>query len=159
MFWRMPDVLCAYHLAMVRVTRLSRAWRAPHCFHALCVLRPEGEASASPQEVPLGCAAQKNSKTYATTQLPTTNQAGYSFSANVFAALRAVSMSPWKQCKKGAPPKPNEVGLVGRGGAAERLSFCPERQNEGCGACDDEARLSPLSFAVQRKMESPKGVS
>ena len=52
------DVLCAYLLAMVRVTRLSRAWRAPHCFHALCVLRPEGEASASPQEVPLGCAAK-----------------------------------------------------------------------------------------------------
>ena len=42
------DVLCANRLAMVRVTRLSRAWRAPHCFHALCVLRPEGEASASP---------------------------------------------------------------------------------------------------------------
>ena len=54
--------------------------------------------------------------------------------------------------QNGAPPKPNEVGLVGRGGAAERLSFCPERQNEGCGACDDEARLSPPSFAVQRKM-------
>ena len=52
----------------------------------------------------------------------------------------------------GPPPKPNEVGSVGRGGAAERLSFCPERQNEGCGACDDEARLSPLSFVVQRKM-------
>ena len=33
------DVLCAYLLATVRVTRLSRAWRAPHCFHALCVLR------------------------------------------------------------------------------------------------------------------------
>ena len=33
------DVLCAYVFAMVRVTRLSRAWRAPHCFHALCVLR------------------------------------------------------------------------------------------------------------------------
>ena len=33
------DVLCANRLAMVRVTRLSRAWRAPHCFHALCVLR------------------------------------------------------------------------------------------------------------------------
>ena len=58
----------------------------------------------------------------------------------------------------GAPPKPNEVGLVGRGGAAERLSFCPERQNEGCGACDDEARLSPLSFAVQRKMGPPEVV-
>ena len=58
----------------------------------------------------------------------------------------------------GAPPKPNEVGLVGRGGAAERLSFCPERQNEGCGACDDEARLSPLSFFKQRKMVPPEGV-
>ena len=33
------DVLCANLLAMVRLTRLSRAWRAPHCFHALCVLR------------------------------------------------------------------------------------------------------------------------
>ena len=58
----------------------------------------------------------------------------------------------------GAPPKPNEVGLVGRGGAAERLSFCPERQNEGCGACDDEARLSPLSFVVQRKIGPPEVV-
>ena len=33
------DVLCAYHLATVRLTRLSRAWHASHCFHALCVLR------------------------------------------------------------------------------------------------------------------------
>ena len=41
-------------------------------------------------------------------------------------------------------------------GTVERLSFCPERQNEGCGACDDEACLSPLSFAVQRKMEPPE---
>ena len=31
----------------------------------------------------------------------------------------AVRMSPWKQCKMGAPPKPNEVGLVGKGGATE----------------------------------------
>ena len=45
----------------------------------------------------------------------------------------------------GAPPKPNEVGLVGRGGAAERLSFCPERQNEGCGACDDETGLNRVN--------------
>ena len=59
----------------------------------------------------------------------------------------------------GAPPKPNEVGLVGRGGAAERLSFCPKRQNEGCGACDDEACLSPLSFVVQRKMGPPEVAS
>ena len=40
----------------------------------------------------------------------------------------------------------------------ERLSFCPERQNEGCGACDDEARLSPLSFFKQRKMEPSETV-
>ena len=50
-YWRPPlnprgnvlghsDVLCAYHLATVHLTRLSRAWRAQaHCFHALCVLR------------------------------------------------------------------------------------------------------------------------
>ena len=36
------DVLCANHFATMRVTRLSRAWRAPHCFHALCVLRCHG---------------------------------------------------------------------------------------------------------------------
>ena len=36
--------------------------------------------------------------------------------------------------------------------------LCTERQNEGYGVCDDEARLSPLSFVVQRKMESPKSV-
>ena len=40
------DVLCANRLAMVRVTRLSRAWRAPHCFHALCVLHCQGSGSA-----------------------------------------------------------------------------------------------------------------
>ncbi len=73
------DVLCAYHLATVRLTRLSRAWRAPHCFHALCVLRPEGEAPASPQEVPLGYAAKG---TVMLTILLGT----------------AVRMSPWKQC-------------------------------------------------------------
>ena len=40
------DVLCANLLATVRVTRLSRAWRAPHCFHALCVLHCQGSGSA-----------------------------------------------------------------------------------------------------------------
>ena len=46
MVWRMPDVLCAYLLATVHLTRLSRAWRAPHCFHALCVLRCSGRGNA-----------------------------------------------------------------------------------------------------------------
>ena len=40
------DVLCAYLLATVHLTRLSRAWRAPHCFHALCVLRCQGHGTA-----------------------------------------------------------------------------------------------------------------
>ena len=40
------DVLCANRSATVRVTRLSRAWRAPHCFHALCVLRCQGYGNA-----------------------------------------------------------------------------------------------------------------
>ena len=134
------DVLCANRLATVHLTRLRRLRRSAYPLASAC------------------CGAQEKSETYGTTRLPTTNQAGYSFSSNDFAAVGAVQQSPWKQCKMGAPPKPNEVGLVGRGGAAERLSFCPERQNEGCGACDDEARLSPLSFAVQRKMEPPEGL-
>ena len=57
------DVLCANHFATVRVTRLSRAWRAPHCFHALCVLR-----------------VQLNGRTPATTRLPSLQNAGYSMS-------------------------------------------------------------------------------
>ena len=41
------DVLCANRSAMVRLTRLSRAWRAQaHCFHALCVLRCQGHGGA-----------------------------------------------------------------------------------------------------------------
>ena len=35
---------------------------------------------------------------------------------------------------------PAQAGLVGRGGAAKRPSFYPKGQNEGCVACDDEAR-------------------
>ena len=90
-YWRPPldprgnvlghsDVLCANRLAMVRVTRLRRLRRSAYPLASAC------------------CAAQKNSKTYATTRLPTTNQAGYSFSANEFAAVGAVQSSPWKQC-------------------------------------------------------------
>ena len=56
----------------------------------------------------------------------------------------------------GSPPKPNEVGLVGKGGATERLSFSAPAGNEGCAVCDDAACLSPLSFFTRRKMEPPE---
>ena len=56
------DVLCAYHLAMVRVTRLSRAWRAPHCFHALCVLRPDGDAKRHRRKCPWGALLRKTAR-------------------------------------------------------------------------------------------------
>ena len=49
------DVLCANRLATVRVTRLRRLRRSAYPLASAC------------------CAAQKNSKTYATTQLPTIN--------------------------------------------------------------------------------------
>ena len=74
------DVLCANHFATVRVTRLSRLRRSAYPLASAC------------------CAAQKDSKTYATAQLPTTNLAGYSLGANEFATVRAVRTSPWKQC-------------------------------------------------------------
>ena len=70
------DVLCANRLAMVRVTRLRRLRRSAYPLASAC------------------CAAQKDSKTYATAQLPTTNLAGYSLSSNIFAAVGAVQSSP-----------------------------------------------------------------
>ena len=36
-----------------------------------------------------------------------------------FAVVRAVRMSPAEAVQKGAPPKPNKVGLVGRGGVPQ----------------------------------------
>ena len=48
------DVLCACRLATGFSTRLSRAWRAPHCFHALCVLRPDGDAKRHRRKCPWG---------------------------------------------------------------------------------------------------------
>ena len=41
------------------VPRSKYPWGALRLFPCLCVLRPDGGASASPEEVPLGCAAQK----------------------------------------------------------------------------------------------------
>ena len=53
------DVLCAYVFATVHLTRLSRAWRAPHCFHALCALRPDGDAKRHRRKCPWGTGAVK----------------------------------------------------------------------------------------------------
>ena len=86
-------MLCAYPLAMVRLTRLSRLRRC-RLFPRLCVLRPDGGASASPEEVPLGCGAQKDQSTPATTKLPDSQSVGYSLSANFLTAVGAVGKSP-----------------------------------------------------------------
>ena len=73
---RKPDVLCAYLLATVHLTRLSRLRRC-RLFPRLCVLRCGGKVC-----------------TPATTRLPNSRNAGYSLSANDFAALGAVGKSP-----------------------------------------------------------------
>ena len=75
------DVLCANRFATVRVTRLSRLRRSAYPLASAC------------------CAAMEDRNTFATTQLPTINQVGYSLSATVLTAVGAVSKSPWKQCE------------------------------------------------------------
>ena len=85
MFWRKPDVLCAYHLAMVRVTRLRRL----RCREANTLGVRSAYSLASAR-----CTTTKDRHISKTTRLLTTHHAGYSSSANVFAAVGAVSMSP-----------------------------------------------------------------
>ena len=51
--------------------------------------------------------------TSATTQLPTTNQAGYSQNSNAFAAHGAVQSSPAEAVQKGAPAKAQRSGFGG----------------------------------------------
>ena len=94
------------------------------------------------------------------------------------APLRARRKSPWgkhvgtkhvrftvninsrgfKGAANSGPAKAQRSGFGGERRSNGMTDLCPERQNEGYGVCDDEARLSPLSFVVQRKMESPKSV-
>ena len=64
----MPDVLCAYVFATVRLTRLSRLRRSAYPLASAC------------------CGAQKDKESYGTTRLPTTHHVGYSLNANDFAA-------------------------------------------------------------------------
>ena len=77
-----PDVLCATLLATVRLTRLSRAWRAQaHCFHALCVLR---------------CLERlKDLRNHPTSDY---KLSWLFYECYAFAAVGAVQSSPWKQC-------------------------------------------------------------
>ena len=111
--------------------------------------------SSAPSPLGRFLGAPKDERTTKTIQLPTTNQAGYSLSANLFAAVGAARRAHGSSAKHamrdliashaplrngshkarqngpkhyprgfkgpptGAPPKPNEVGLVGRGGATE----------------------------------------
>ena len=90
MFWWKPDVLCANHLAKVRLTRLSRL----RCREANTL----GVRSAYPLASAC-CTTTKDRHISKTTRLLTTHHAGYSLSANVFAAVGAVQQSPWKQCE------------------------------------------------------------
>ena len=53
----------------------------------------------------------------------------------------------------GAPAKPSEAGSLGRGGVAERLSFWPKGQNEGCGACDDVACRPLVKIRARHQCE------
>ena len=69
-------MLCAYLLALVQLTRLSRLRRC-RLFPRLCVLRCGGKVSTS-----------------ATTQLLGLQNVGYSLSANFLTALGAVRKSP-----------------------------------------------------------------
>ena len=103
------DVLCANHFATVRLTRLSRLRRFAYPLASAC------------------CGAQEDRKSYGATQLSTTNQAGYSFSSNDFAAVEAVQSSPWKQCKKGAPPKPNVSGFGGERRSSGTTELLPRK--------------------------------
>ena len=123
--WR-GDVRRSYEFAQVQFTRFRLVrWRAGgvrfarlcrkakhHLFAAIslsqallppdsCLLRPDGGASASPEEVPLGCGAQKDQSTSATTQLPDSQTIGYSIRANDYAAVGAVQRG---KGISGAPP-------------------------------------------------------
>ena len=61
--------------------------------------------------------------------------------ANAFAKHKKLC----RRHEKGSPPKPNEVGLVGEGGATERLSFSATAGNEGCVVCDDATGLNRVN--------------
>ena len=95
------DVLCANRLATVRVTRLSRLRRSAYPLASAC------------------CGAKEDRSAFTTTRLPSLQKRRLFNECYEPIAVGAVQSSPWKQCKKGAPPKPNEVGLVGKGEATE----------------------------------------
>ena len=119
-----PDVLWLYLLATVHLTRLSRAWRAPHCFHALCVLRPEGEAPASPEEVPLGCGAHNDCKTPATTRLSSLQNAGYSISVTNSPQLEQYNRVRGSSAKRGPRRSPTKWVRWGKEEQGSERSFC-----------------------------------
>ena len=77
---RKPDVLCAYLLATVRLTRLSRLRRC-RLFPCLCVLRCGGKVCTS-----------------ATNRLRSLQNVGYSLSSNDFAAVGAPQGYFFRRC-------------------------------------------------------------
>ena len=106
---RKPDVLCACVFAMVRVTRLSRLRRSAYPLASACC----------------GCPVRtKDLRNHPTSD----HKSGWLFNkCYEFAALRAVRMSPWKQCE--ARPKRGP-----RQDPAERSCWGEEEQrNERAG--------------------------
>ena len=101
----------------------------------LCVLRPDGDASASPEEVPLGCGAHNDCKTPATTRLSSLQNAGYSIS---------VTNSPQLE-------QYNRV----RGSSAKHATDGPKSRKLHYGELVGPTHVSPPNPRI--KSQNPKG--
>ena len=145
---------CGENVGTLRITNLICSWKLGGCESAInsTAARRAHGSSARPKSTSSGDASHLRQGGARHARLNRVTRTVAKWFAQSTSEWPKTLPRGFKGPPIGAPPKPNEVGLVGRGGAAERLSFCPERQNEGCGACDDEARLSSISFFKQRKI-------
>ena len=73
-------------------SRMACARRTASMRSACCA--PKARLQHRRRKCPWGAGAMEDRTTFATTQLPTINQVGYSLSSNNSSALRAVQLSP-----------------------------------------------------------------